>query len=487
MILKDFAGLDGVYKLHDGPDPAGLMGRVLKRADLRPDLARMSCEIVLTKEVEDRSGDIVTVRGIDLSDHRMHPIGLFNHDKDAPLGRFADPSGGYTVKAVGDTLRGELFFNQNSAFAHDVFQCVVDKTFTAASIGFLPVHGAVNKRHPRGTHYGRARLVEGSIVTIGDNPHAGIEAVHKALGRPGASEIFKSYLLPLVPARPAAVVSGWDGDEHTPGVRKAMNDTTQGGTAPDPMQPQPDPTAMDDEHGNAVDDGIGTIMASIYQKFTAGELDEKAALKQFAKLLETHSHVSDLDGNGVDDDAEGDDLDEDSLADDEDVDLSDDEPDDYEDDDGDDGPDPFPPKKGKKKHILIWNQKSVAVGTDAHIYIDREAPTIAEPYQKLLGIVHKAIEAGKPIGRVRLGELIEKADRIAGKTLAKGEGIIERMNADFGPVRKAIRRGTLVVKAAPVAVVQAAPADDIPDDMLERLTNAYEGIDARAKKVLGDI
>jgi hypothetical protein len=209
IVLKDFA--NGVYKLGPAGDPGGLMGRVLSRAEMTPDLSRMACDLVLTKEIEDRSGDVVAVAGIQLDDHVRHPIALLNHDQKAPIGRFADAGGNYTVRATGDTLRGTLYFHQGSQFAHDVFQAVVDKVFTGASIGFLPVAGAVTKRHPRGTNYGKCKLVEGSIVTIGDNPHAGVEAVHKALARPGVSDAFRQHLLPLVPDRRPVVVSGFEG------------------------------------------------------------------------------------------------------------------------------------------------------------------------------------------------------------------------------------------------------------------------------------
>jgi hypothetical protein len=369
MILKDFAALDGVYKLH--PDAAGLMGRVLKRADMRPDLSRMSCEIVLTKEIEDRSGDIVIVKGIDLADHKRHPVALFNHDKDAPIGRFEDPSGLYTVKSVGDTLVGELFFNQKSAFAHDVFECVVDKTFTAASIGFLPVVGNIEKRMPRGTRYGAARLVEGSIVTIGDNPHAGIQAIHKAMGRANASDVFKQYLMPLAGDRPASVVGGFDtkrekgmgrDDDQNPDLSAAEDEFLPPDDDPN-ADPNGDPHA---DHKQVVDQAVEDMLASIYTKFTQGSIDLKGAVKLFKECLSHHGKVSELNGGDGEDegfgdeDAEGDDEFGDSFDED-----NGDEGDDADSSDSSDKPDleDKAKKKAEKAVATMWTKSYAPVMT----------------------------------------------------------------------------------------------------------------------------
>lgn len=453
MIRKDFTSLDGVFKLHEGTDPGGLLGRVLKRADMRPHEGRMSCEIVLTKEVEDRSGDLVLVKGIDLSEHRLNPIALFNHNKDYPIGWFRDPQGEYTVKSAGDTLTGELFFNQSSAFAHDVFNAVVDRTFGAASIGFLPVYGSVEKRHPRGTTYGKTKLIEASVLVLGDNPHAVITAVHKALGRPGISKDFRDYLSPLLPSRPAAVVGGYE-------VTKAMDPNAVDTTQPpqqDPMNPQ---DAGGETHKDVTDKAMGQILESIWMEYMSGQLDPKKAKAEFAKVVDSHQSHANLGAGGDGEDDEDDDLD--SLADDDDVDLSDEDEDDYEDDD--DGP-----PGNKKKHVLVWNEKSVGIGTEAYHFLEADTAAIAAPYQKLLGIVQKALEAGKPVGPKTLAEKIEAADAKASAVIQKGLAITEAMNDGFGPVKKAWRQGLIKKANAGGGKPAALPEDAISDELAERI------------------
>jgi HK97 family phage prohead protease len=417
IVTKDFANFDGVFKLHGDPDPAGLMGRVLKRADVRTDLGRMCATITLTKEIEDRSGDIVVVKGIDLADHRLHPVALFNHDKDAPIGRFEDPTGHYTVRQQGDSLTGDLYFNQKSAFAQDVFECVVDKTFTAASIGFLPVLGAIEKRHPRGTFYGKSRLVEGSIVTVGDNPHAGVQAIHKALGRAGASEVFKQYLSPLVPKRPATVTSGWESKAMS-GFDKDPTDPT---AAPAdefaPPDPNADPTAVDPtmqqdphaDHKAVADDAAGNTAASIFEKFTSGQLDRKAAMKLFDKILRHHEDIADLGGGDDDGDMDAeDDEDEDDEEGFDDADSFDDEGEDDEDDDGPPDLADKSKKRAEKAVAHIWHGTYEPVMSDVfaaigHVVREKDLdPEKAQAYlrkqmrrmQKLpsvLGMVKKAL------------------------------------------------------------------------------------------------
>jgi HK97 family phage prohead protease len=488
MILKDFAALDGVYKLHGDPDPAGLMGRVLKRAEMRPDLGRMSAVITLTKEVEDRSGDVVVVKGIDLSDHRRHPLALFNHDKDAPIGRFEDPAGNYTVTAHGDTLRGELFFNQKSAFAHDVFECVVDKTFTAASIGFLPVAGAVQKRHPRGTEYQRSRLIEGSLVTIGDNPHAGVEAVYKALGRANASDVFRQYLMPLVPARPAAVVSGWVGgatDSTT--VTKAMpnpNDTMQGGAAVDDTQPQ-DPNAQQDpsaagggSHAETIKQNLGEIAVSAIGEVVDGQMDEKTCLQHIAHALRTMRKMTAHAGGGApgeDDEDLSDDAgaDEDSDEIEEGDEFADDDEADYEDEDGGDG------KPPKKKYVLAYRKKSVEAGAALYHLATADVQEALGTYRDLLGRALAFVRKGGTIGPNTFGKEVERADAAVQKFLDKRDAVVEDGVAAFGPIKKAVGLG-MVTKAAPLRPV--VPEDlPIPENELDQLVATFEGLATAAE------
>lgn len=209
MIIKDFLS-GGVFKLA----PTGYMAAVLRDGKPHTNAGKMSCEVVITTQDEDRSGDIVITKGIDLSDHRRNPVALLNHDKDAPIGAFEDRLGNYTVRMRGDNqLVGEIFFHQNSELACDVFRAIENKVFRGVSIGFMPVLGKVEKRSNRGHVYHASKMVEASILSIGDNQNAVIEAVHKGFGGKPLCAPLLSILRQQVPDNiPEFVTSGWDAE-----------------------------------------------------------------------------------------------------------------------------------------------------------------------------------------------------------------------------------------------------------------------------------
>lgn len=195
----------GIVKINDATN---LWARVLKSAVTNTNAGRMSARVVISTEDEDRSGDIVIAKGIGLSEHKKNPVGLFNHDKNAPVGRFEDRMGAYTVKTRnGRELVGELYFNQSSEFAHDVFRAVEEKIMTAVSIGFIP--DRVEKRARRGTVYHSSKMVEASILPLGDNPHAIVEAVEKGFGGKQLCQPLRDMLKPFAAERPVVVTGGY--------------------------------------------------------------------------------------------------------------------------------------------------------------------------------------------------------------------------------------------------------------------------------------
>jgi hypothetical protein len=141
---------------------------------------RMSAEIILATGREDRSGDVLVVNGIDLSEHRQNPVGLLNHDRKLPVGFFETPAGSYTVEKRHNALVGELFFSRGR-LGSQTFAAVEARALRGASVGFLTVPGAFAALPSGGKLYVKTRLVEGSIVAIPDNVDAAVTKIHKAL------------------------------------------------------------------------------------------------------------------------------------------------------------------------------------------------------------------------------------------------------------------------------------------------------------------
>ena len=119
------------------------------------------------------------------------------------IGRFADKLDNYTVKVRnGRELVGEIYFNQSSEFAHDVFRAVEEKVFSGVSIGFIPVK--MEKRHDRGRIFHSGRMVEGSVLTLGDNPNAIPTMIQILGGKPVAVWPKEAALQKFVFPRPKA-------------------------------------------------------------------------------------------------------------------------------------------------------------------------------------------------------------------------------------------------------------------------------------------
>ncbi|MEN2998674.1 MAG: HK97 family phage prohead protease [Brevinematia bacterium] len=119
---------------------------------------------VVTKEVEDRVGDVVVVSGGRFENYLKNPIVLFNHQKDAlPIGKAE------SIYIKGDMLVANIRFS-NDFFAQRVKNLVDEGILNATSIGFIPL-----KQEPKpngGVKILEWELLEISIVNIPANPYA---------------------------------------------------------------------------------------------------------------------------------------------------------------------------------------------------------------------------------------------------------------------------------------------------------------------------
>jgi hypothetical protein len=415
MILKDFQGGRRILKLHGGDDPVGMLGWIL--ADVQPvaDAGKMTATVTISKAVPDRSGDIVDTPGIDLTDHRRNPVVLFCHKRDLLIGMAEDrDTGAYTVRQAGpDTLVGKTFFNQGSKLAHQVFDGTYRKMLRGISIGFYPVLGAVEKSHHGGTRYKQSKLVEYSHLILPDHQECLVEMVEKGLNGEPLCDPLMNYFRPMMPAKNATVVGGWEtkampgftDDDPTaaPADEFAPPDPNADPTAVDPTMQQPDPHA---DHKAVADDAAGNTAASIFEKFTSGQLDRKAAMKLFDKILRHHEDIADLGGGDDGDvDAEDDEDDEEGF---DDADSFDDEGEDDEDDDGPPDLADKSKKRAEKAVAHIWHGTYEPVMSDVfaaigHVVREKDLdPEKAQAYlrkqmrrmQKLpsvLGMVKKAL------------------------------------------------------------------------------------------------
>lgn len=111
-----------------------------KALDTKTDAGAMTATGQLTVEEPDRAREILVLDGMDLSGFQRNPIGLFQHDRFKPVGRFVDKDNRFTVLRRGKSVEGTLHFVQSGPHAElaaQVFGLVETKLLNGWSPGFM--------------------------------------------------------------------------------------------------------------------------------------------------------------------------------------------------------------------------------------------------------------------------------------------------------------------------------------------------------------
>ena len=147
---------------------------VIKRLpDLKQDKDKFI--FVASDETPDRYGDIVSVDGWNLSNYKLNPIILLNHNSmSLPIGKATD------IEVIDNQLVIDVEFDMKDELASKVAQKVQDGFINAVSVGFnatkaVPrVELSTDSKYygERGMYFENAELLEVSIVTIPANPSA---------------------------------------------------------------------------------------------------------------------------------------------------------------------------------------------------------------------------------------------------------------------------------------------------------------------------
>jgi hypothetical protein len=212
LVLKELpTGL--VYKLHDGDDPHGMMGVMLRDASPHINRGRMSCRVRISRQTPDRSRDVVVSKGGIFLEHQANPVVCLSHNKNYVCGMAESNLGQYTVHVSkdGEGVDAETYFSQHSELGEQSFRLIENKVLRGASIGFLPV-GLVTKSHAGGNLYSQWRLVEYSHLPLPDHPDCLVEAVFKGLDNKPLCGPLMDILKPMCPERPESVVSGFQSE-----------------------------------------------------------------------------------------------------------------------------------------------------------------------------------------------------------------------------------------------------------------------------------
>lgn len=125
-------------------------------------------EFVLSDETPDRMDDVIMSDGWDLASFQKNPIALFNHNSNAPIGKWAN------VRVVDKQLRGhlELAPAGTSDRVDEIRKLIDAGILRAVSVGFRPKESRPRPESDFGLFFTKAELVETSLVSVPANPNA---------------------------------------------------------------------------------------------------------------------------------------------------------------------------------------------------------------------------------------------------------------------------------------------------------------------------
>ena len=146
------------------------------------DLGDRSVQFTISKEVEDRDGDILRAGGVDFANYMKNAVFLgFHNSHDFPLGKVTD----FWVE--GDSVKAIVYFPKIEELSSDPAQAsekakLVDFTYhcyktgmlNAVSVGFIPLEWTETKT---GYDITKWELLEFSAVAVPANQDAIAEAV----------------------------------------------------------------------------------------------------------------------------------------------------------------------------------------------------------------------------------------------------------------------------------------------------------------------
>lgn len=434
MILKDVGSPWRVKQLDDDT-----LAYIVPDAKPRVNAGKMCATVTITTETLDRDGDVIVTKGVDLTDHKNNPVVFLAHRPMLVVGKAEDPMGNYTVKAVGtNRIDATTYFCKSSRLGEEAFRLVEEGIFRGASIGFSPVTAIVEKRvNPNGIDgktYKRCRPHEYSHLPNNSNPECLVRVVEKGFGGKRLCDPLYELLAPLVPERSPVVRGGFD-----PKVTKAMNpddDTLNGGGGPDTqvadpmappgaggdtaggMDPNGQPPAVD-PHKDAVNNAVGTMMASWYDQLCNGSIDADKFKEMMSHLADTRDvHAAGAMGDEGDGDADDLDFDDDE-GDDKDGDADDDmDTSDLNDDDKD---------RAEKMCQMVWTKGYAGTMTRVGVALHRIAEHPNPDPRKVQRSVRKMLaEMGS---LPTFAEVVEKAVRETRPTAPPAEDYSEALHA----------------------------------------------------------
>jgi phage head maturation protease len=204
--MQDMASLGSDRVAQIKTNPELLQVRVKAQEPLSVNEDSRSISYLVSDETVDRMGDIIKVKGWDISRYKQNPVVLWAHDGKSvpPIGKSTNVRRRYGPAR----LTADIEFAPKEAFefADTIYQLAARGFIRATSVGFMPTASEeVDEKKrlklgmgPYGQLYTGAELMEISVVAVPANPSALQEGV-KALTTEGlmnsgaAARFFDTY------------------------------------------------------------------------------------------------------------------------------------------------------------------------------------------------------------------------------------------------------------------------------------------------------
>lgn len=135
--------------------------RIERQAPKDIDVSRCMTYDLISTGIPDRQGDILVSAGCDTSDHKLHPVILFNHGRSSdvfgqlPVGVAVDKSGNYGVTVEQDGVYSWTRYAQSSPFAMQLFALSAEGVLRGNSVAGDPVPGFTRELPRRKIYDGR--------------------------------------------------------------------------------------------------------------------------------------------------------------------------------------------------------------------------------------------------------------------------------------------------------------------------------------------
>ncbi|QDT30473.1 hypothetical protein Enr10x_58390 [Gimesia panareensis] len=137
----------------------------------------MSARAIINTPREDREGDVIVPRGVQLENYRKNPVVLWEHglgEITRPIAKCQNPNGELALEVTDNEISAISFFTDKCLESLQIFHLIAEGMVRATSVRALPIKSSIRKTSTAGTGIilEEWELIEWSWGALGVNPDA---------------------------------------------------------------------------------------------------------------------------------------------------------------------------------------------------------------------------------------------------------------------------------------------------------------------------